>query len=247
MVEIKALHKKSRYSYGVPKMTKALQKKGYEVNHKRVARLMKELGIQGRRRRSYRPKTTDSNHDNPIAPNLLAENKEHVCEPDQVWVSDITYVPTREGWLYLATVMDLFTRRIVGWACSTSLKTDFVNIAYIRALTARRPGPGLMCHSDRGVQYTSKDHRKLLNKHGIVQSMSGKGNCYDNAAAESFFSVFKTEVLPGDGSFSSRREAFAETFKYIETEYNRTRLHSSLDYMSPVEFEKQYATLHQSA
>lgn len=247
IVEIKTIHKKSRYSYGAPKMTKALQKKGYEVNHKRVARLMKETGIQGRKRKSYRPKTTDSNHDNPIAPNLLEEIKDQVNRPDKVWVSDITYIPTREGWLYLASVMDLFSRRIVGWSCSTSLKTDFVNIAYIKAIKSRTPCRGLVCHTDRGVQYTSKPHRKLLKQNGIIQSMSRKGNCYDNAAAESFFSLLKSEVLPESEIFNSRKEAFSEIFKYIETEYNRTRIHSSLDYLSPVDFENEYAKLKQPA
>lgn len=243
IVEIKAIHKKSRYSYGVPKMTKALQKKGCAVNHKRVARLMKNNGIQGRKRKSYRPRTTDSNHDNPVAPNLLQDVKRHIHRPNQVWVSDITYVPTREGWLYLASVMDLFSRRIVGWACSTNLRTDFVNMAQLKAVKSRNPEAGLMCHSDRGVQYTSTSYRKSLKKHGIIQSMSRKGNCYDNAAAESFFSLLKAEILPETGQYNSRKEAFDDIFKYIETEYNRIRMHSSLDYLSPVEFEKQYGTL----
>lgn len=247
IVEIKAIHKKSRYSYGAPKMTKALQKKGYEVNHKRVARLMRQHDIQGRKRKAYRPKTTDSNHDGPVAPNLLPDMKEHINRPDQVWVSDITYIPTREGWLYLASVMDLFSRRIVGWSCSTSLKTDFVNMAYERAIRERNPLPGLICHSDRGVQYVAALHRELLGKHGIIQSMSRKGNCYDNAAKESFFSLLKTDVLPESGTFNSRREALAELFKYIEMEYNRTRMHSSLEYLSPVDFENQHAKLQQIA
>lgn len=247
VVEIKSIHKKSRYSYGAPKMTKALQKKGYEVNHKRVARLMREHDIYGRKRRAYRPKTTDSNHSNPVAPNLLADIKEHINRPDQVWASDITYIPTREGWLYLASVMDMFSRRIVGWSCSTSLKTDFVNMAYLKAIQARKPDAGLMSHSDRGAQYASSSHRQLLSKHGIMQSMSRKGNCYDNAMAESFFSLLKAEMLPETGIFNSRKEALTETFKYIETEYNRSRMHSSLDYLSPVDFEKQYAKLQQIA
>lgn len=247
VVEIKAIHKKSRYSYGSPKITKTLHKKGYKVNHKRVARLMKEHDIQGRKRKRYRPQTTDSKHNNPIAPNLLAEIKNQITRPNQVWVRDITYVPTRDGWLYLAAEMDLFSRRIVGWACSTSLKTDFVNMACARALRDRKPAPGLITHSDRGVQYTAKSHRKLLEKHGIIQSMSRKGNCYDNAAMESFFSILKAEVLPDERQFNSRKEAFSELFKYIETEYNRTRIHSSLDYISPVDFETQYDKLGQIA
>ncbi len=247
VVEIKAIHKKSRYSYGAPKMTRALRKKGYEVNHKRVARLMKEHGLQGRKRRAYRPKTTDSNHGGPIAPNRLADVKGSIDRPDQVWVSDITYIPTREGWLYLASVMDLFSRRIVGWACSTSLRTDFVNMAYARALRDRRPPPGLISHSDRGVQYASESHRQLLDNHGVVQSMSRKGNCYDNAAKESFFSLLKAEILPPEGTFNTRKEALAELFKYIETEYNRTRIHSSLGYLSPVDFENEHAKLQQIA
>ncbi len=224
------IHKKRSYIYWSPKITKALQKKGYDVNHKRVARLMKEHGIQGRRRKSYRPKTTDSNHDKRVAPNLLADIKEHINKPNQVWVSDITYIPTREGWLYLASVMDLFSRRIVGWACSTSLKTDFVNMAYARAFRHRQAPRGLITHTDRGVQYASSSHRKLLKQHHVIQSMSRKGNCYDNAAAESFFSLLKAEILPETGQYNTRKEAFDDIFKYIETEYNRTRIHSSLGY-----------------
>lgn len=247
VVQIKAIHQRSRHSYGSPKITKTLQRKGYKVNHKRVARLMREHDIQGRKRKRYRPRTTDSNHNNPIAPNRLPEIKEQITRPDQVWVGDITYVPTKEGWLYLAVQMDLFSRRIVGWACSTSLKTDFVNIACSRAIRARRPPPGLLSHSDRGVQYTARSHRQMIEKHGIIQSMSRKGNCYDNAAMESFFSILKAEMLPETGSFNTRREAISELFKYIETEYNRTRIHSSLGYLSPVEFENNYAKLQISA
>jgi transposase InsO family protein len=247
IVEIKAIHKRSRYSYGAPKITQALRKKGYKVNHKRVARLMKEHGIQGRRRKAYRPKTTDSDHQEPVAPNRLAERKGQIDGPDQVWASDITYIPTREGWLYLASVMDLFSRRIVGWACSTSLKTDFVNLACARALRDRRPPPGLISHSDRGVQYASEAHRHLLQHHQVLQSMSRKGNCYDNAAKESFFSLLKCEALPLTGIFNTRKEALAELFKYIETEYNRTRMHSSLGYLSPVDFENEHARLQKSA
>ncbi|HMO52828.1 MAG TPA: IS3 family transposase [Kiritimatiellia bacterium] len=247
VVEIKAIFKKSRCSYGVPKMTQALRKKGYVVNHKRVARLMQTHGIQGRKRRAYKPRTTDSNHNGPIAPNRLAQVKHQLTGPDQAWVSDITYIPTREGWLYLATVMDLFSRRIVGWSCSTSLRSELVNLAFVRALRHRQPSPGLISHSDRGVQYAAASHRRLLEAYGVVQSMSRKGNCYDNAAAEAFFSLLKAETLPESGSFKSRKEAFAELFKYIETEYNRTRIHSSLGYVSPVDFEIQYAKLHEIA
>ena len=247
ILEIKVIHKKSRYSYGVPKITKALQKKGYHVNHKRVARLMKEHDIHGRKRKSYRPKTTNSNHNERIAPNLLKDVKDRINRPDQVWVSDITYIPTRDGWLYLASVMDLYSRKIVGWSCSTSLKTDFVNMAYIKALKTRRPDPRLICHSDRGIQYASQSHRKLLDHYGIIQSMSRKANCYDNAAKESFFSLLKSELMPESGTFNSRKEALSELFKYIEAEYNRTRIHSSLGYLSPLDFEQQYAKLQKIA
>ena len=242
IVEMKVIHKQSRYSYGAPKMTQALRKKGHPINHKRVARLMKENGIQGRKRRAYKPKTTDSNHGGPIAPNLLGRMKEQISGPNQAWTGDITYIPTREGWLYLAIEMDLFSRRIVGWACSSSLKSDIVNMALSRALDDRRPSPGLIAHSDRGVQYASSSHRRMLADHGLIQSMSRKGNCYDNATAESFFSLLKTEILPPSGTFNSRKEAFTEIFKYIETEYNRTRIHSSLGYFSPVDFEEKHAT-----
>lgn len=242
IVEIKSIHKQSRHSYGAPKMTQALRKKGHPVNHKRVARLMRENGIQGRKRRAYKPRTTDSNHGGPIAPNLLGKIKDQISKPNQVWAGDITYIPTREGWLYLASEMDMFSRRIVGWACSSRLKSDMVNMALSRALHDRRPPPGLVSHSDRGVQYASASHRRLLDAHRVTQSMSRKGNCYDNATVESFFSLLKAEIIPPTGTFNSRREAFAEIFKYIETEYNRTRIHSSLGYLSPVDFEEKHAT-----
>lgn len=247
VVEIKTIHKKSRYSYGAPKITKTLQRKGYHVNHKRVAKLMKENNIRGRRRKRFRPVTTDSNHGHLPAPHLLTALKGRISGTNQAWVRDITYIPTREGWLYLAAEMDLFSRRIVGWACSTSLKTDFVNLALQRAIRLRQPPRGLIAHSDRGVQYAAQAHRQLLEKQGIIQSMSRKGNCYDNAAMESFFSLLKAEVLPGKGVFNTRKEALKELFKYIETEYNRTRIHSSLGYISPVDFEKQHAKLQQTA
>ncbi len=205
-------------------------------------RLMKAHGIQGRKRRAYRPQTTDSHPGGPIAPNRLAEVKGRIDRPDQVWVSDITYLPTREGWLYLASVVDLFSRRVVGWACSTSLKSDCVHLALARALGDRRPPVGLISHSDRGVQYASESHRQLRQRHGVLQSMSRKGNCYDKAAKESFLSLLKAEILPPDGTFHTRKEALAERFTYIETEYNRTRIHSSLGYLSPVDVERKYAT-----
>lgn len=157
------------------------------------------------------------------------------------------YVPTREGWLYLAAVMDMFSRRIVGWSCSVNLKTDIVNMACERAVRNRSPVRGLISHSDRGVQYASASHRRPLRKHGIIQSMSAKGNPYDNAAMESFFSLLKMETIPEGGTFHTRKEAVQEIFKYIEAEYNRTRIHTSLGELSPVDYENNYAKLQLTA
>jgi transposase InsO family protein len=212
-----------------------LQRRGVKCSEKRVARLMREAGLHPRPKKPYRVQTTDSNHDNPVAPNLL-EQDFRVERPNQVWVSDITYIPTEEGWLYLASTMELFSRAVVGWSMSSSLKAVSATSALRMAIERRQPAEGLVHHSDRGVQYTSAEFRGVLDQHGIVASMSRKGNCYDNAVAESFFRTLKTELVHRQ-HYRTRAEARASVFDYIESFYNRIRMHSSLGYMSPMDFE----------
>lgn len=231
------LFEQSRQSYGSPRLTAALRQSGHACNHKRVERLMREQGLQGRPRRRHRVVTTDSRHDQPIAPNRLAEQPPCTA-PDQVWVTDITYVPTQEGWLYLAGVLDLYSRKVVGWAMGESLAATLPLAALEMAWEQRRPAPGLLHHSDRGVQYASQDYRDRLAALGGEASMSRKGNCYDNATMESFWSSLKHELVYR-GQFRTRAEARQRIFEWIEVFYNRTRLHSSLGYKSPVDFENQ--------
>jgi putative transposase len=235
--EIKVLFAQSRQSYGSPRMTIALRQGGQSCNHKRVERLMREQGLQGRSRRRYRVVTTDSRHDQPIAPNRLAEQPACTA-PNQVWVTDITYVPTQEGWLYLAGVMDLYSRKVVGWAMDERLTTTLPLAALDMALGQRQPAAGLLHHSDRGVQYASQDYRQRLSAFGLAASMSRKGNCYDNAAMESFWSTLKQELVYRD-QFPSRAQARQSIFEWVEVFYNRMRLHSSLGFKSPVDFENQ--------
>lgn len=196
---------------------------------------MRIAGLRSRVRRKYRVRTTDSNHKQPIAPNLLAKLPS-TSGLNQVWVADITYVRTGEGWLYLASILDLHSRRVVGWAMKDTLRTELPLAALHMALIHRRPASGLIHHSDRGCQYASDDYRKLLTSHGVIPSMSGKGNCYDNAAKESFFHTLKTELVYLD-EFHTKAEAQRRIFDYLEGFYNRQRLHSSIGYMTPVEFE----------
>ena len=235
--EIEVLFQKSRQSYGSPRITAALRQSGRRCNHKRVERLMRENGLQGRQRRRYQVVTTDSQHDQPIAPNRLAETAPCTA-PDQVWVTDITYVPTREGWLYLAGVLDLYSRKIVGWAMDETLATSLPISALEMACQQRRPAKGLLHHSDRGVQYASQAYRDRLGTWGLAASMSRKANCYDNATIESFWSTLKHELVYRC-QFHTRTEARRCIFEWIEVFYNRTRLHSSLGYKSPVDFENQ--------
>lgn len=235
--EIKVLFEKSRQSYGSPRITAALRQSGHDCNHKRVERLMRELGLKGRLRRPYRVMTTDSHHDHPIAPNRLAQAPACTA-PDQVWLTDITYVSTDEGWLYLAGVLDLYSRRIVGWAMGESLEVALTLAALEMALQQRQPAPGLLHHSDRGVQYASQDYRRRLEAAAMEMSMSRKANCYDNATMESFWSTLKHELIYRC-QFTTRAEARQCLFEWIEVFYNRRRLHSSLGYQSPVDFENQ--------
>ena len=196
---------------------------------------MRAAGLWGRQRRRYRVLTTDSRHQEPIAPNRLAEQPPP-SRPDQVWVSDVTYIPTQEGWLYLAGVLDRCSRRLVGWAMGATLDAALPVAALRMALRQRRPAPGLIHHSDRGVQYASGAYRDLLAAHGLVASMSRRANCYDNAAMEAFWSSLKNELIHRR-TFATRAEARTAIFDYIEGFYNRSRLHSALGYKSPLDYE----------
>tara|TARA_R110002095_G_C4216720_1_gene236615 strand:+ start:523 stop:1377 length:855 start_codon:yes stop_codon:yes gene_type:complete len=229
----------SRQTYGSPRMTIELRSQNEPVGKARVARLMREEGLCGRPRRRYRPHTTQSDHDGPIAPNRLAEVKA-ITACNQVWQADITYLPTTGGWLYLAVVIDAYSKRVIGWAFSASLATGFVIRALAMAIKKRssKCAPGLMFHSDRGVQYTSERFRTELATHGITASMSRRGNCYDNARAESFFSTLKIEHTYRH-SFQNHTNARQATFEWIEAFYNLRRRHSSIGNISPIDFENQ--------
>ena len=243
--EVARIHAASDGTYGSPRVTRALRRDGHKIGHNRVARVLRESGLQGRPQRRYRVCTTDSSHDHPIAPNRLPDLPTPVA-PNQVWVTDITYVETEEGWLYLAGVLDLYSRRLVGWAMSSSLATALPLAALHMALTHRQPPPGLVHHSDRGVQYASAEYRRVLHQHRLVASMSRRGNCYDNATMESFWSTLKHELIYRR-LFLTRAAASTAIFAFIERFYNRVRLHSSLDYHSPLDFEALHATSTQAA
>jgi transposase InsO family protein len=232
---IAPVHAASRKTYGSPRVSAALRAEGRPVGRGRVARLMREAGLHGRQRRRYRVRTTDSNHDQPIAPHRLAQAPAPT-KPDQVWVADITCVDTEEGWLYLAGVLDLYSRRLIGWAMRSNLETALPLAALHMALRQRRPAAGLLHHCDRGCQYASAACRSALDAHGCIASMSRKANCYDNAAMESFWSTLKHELIYRH-RFATRAEATTAIFDYIEGFYNRTRLHSALGYQSPLDYE----------
>ena len=233
--DIKALHTKSRQTYGSPRLQDDLRKSGRRHGRNRIARIMREAGICGRQKGRYRVQTTDSRHEEPIAPNRLAQAPKATA-PNKLWVADITYIETQEGWLYLAAILDLYSRKIVGWAMSERIDTALVLSALGMALLHRHPPRELLLHSDRGVQYASGDYRRALRQAGLVASMSRKGNCYDNAAMESFWSTLKWELVYRR-DFVSRRQARSEIFDYIECFYNPQRSHSALNYCSPVDFE----------
>jgi len=228
------LHLGSERRYGSPRVHKALAAEGLHVSRKRVVRLMREHCLVARKKPRF-VTTTDSCHQLPTAPNVLARRFDQP-EPDRVWAGDITYLATAEGWLYLAVIIDLCSRRVVGWATSDSLETKVCLDALRDALQARHPAPGLIHHSDRGTQYASTEYRELLRQHGLVCSMSRRANCWDNACAESFFSTLKTELVRGR-VFQTHAQARLALFEYIEGFYNRKRLHSSIGYCSPVDFE----------
>ena len=236
--EIGTLFVRHRRTYGSPRLYRALRRSGHACGRHRVARIMRDRGIVGRVRGRRRPGTTDSDHAQPVAPNRLGQREAPVERPNEVWAADITYVPTNEGWLYLAGVLDLGSRRLVGWAMGETLETSLPMAALKMALRQRQPKAGLLHHSDRGCQYASEAYREHLAAWQVTPSMSRKGNCYDNAAMESFWSTLKEELVHRT-RFESRAQAASAIFDYIETFYNRERLHSALGFMSPVEFEKQ--------
>ena len=239
MARVRIIHAESGETYGAPRVHVELQAEGLPASPKRVARLMREEGLVARPRKAYRVSTTNSQHDDPIAPNLLARQFDvNGVGINRVWVADMTYIPTREGMLYLATVLDLGSRRCVGWAMRDTLEVELALRALRMAREARRPAPGLICHSDRGSQYASGAYRAALAAHGMVASMSGKGDCYDNAVAESFFSTLEFELLMRN-DWHTKEEARRAIFRYIETWYNRKRRHSTLGYVSPATYEEQ--------
>jgi putative transposase len=234
LMEIKESHKNSRKAYGSPRITEDLRAKGMKCGENRVALLMKTHGIVGKAKKKFKA-TTNSKHALPVAENLLKQNFA-AEKPNTVWVSDITYVWTSEGWLYVAVILDLFSRQVVGWAMSDRLTSEFVVKALCQAIGRRHPSSGCILHSDRGIQYASTDFRDVLSAYGFIQSMSRKGNCYDNAVAESFFHTLKTEHVY-DYRYKTRADARQSIFDYIELFYNRQRRHSALGYRSPVSFE----------
>lgn len=225
----------SRQTYGSPRIHRELQEQGEKVCENTIARWMREYDIKARRQKRFIPCTTDSNHEYAVTENLLGRNFN--CDaPNKKWVCDITYIPTREGWLYLSAVMDLYSRKIVGWSMGNHLRVELVSNALKMALLRRQPGAGLLHHSDRGVQYACTDYHQLTDSHGIVCSMSRTGNCYDNAVMESFWSKLKTECVYRE-TYSTSQAARQSIFEYIEMFYNRKRRHSSLGYVSPEAFE----------
>jgi putative transposase len=237
VLQIVQIHQQSRQTYGSPRIQVALDNAGHVYGRHRIARLMRLQGLRGRAKGRFRVCTTDSNHDQPIAPNRLPDLPAPSA-PNQVWLGDITYVATEEGWLYLAGIMDLYSRRLTGWAMSARIDTELILAAWGMALAHRQPPAGLVFHSDRGVQYASHDYRQALQSSQVIASMSRKGNCYDNAAMESFWSTLKQELIYRR-HFKTRAEARQAIFDFIEVFYNRRRLHSSLGYRSPIDFETQ--------
>jgi putative transposase len=238
--EIRVAHATSRRTYGSPRVHAELRAHGVRCGRKRVARLMRVDGLAGKRRRRRRPMTTDSRHAQPVAPNVLARRfaVEEIAAVDRVWAGDITYLPTREGWLYLAVVLDLASRRVIGWAMRATLERALTLSALQMALAHRRPSRGVLHHSDRGSQYACGDYQALLAQHGLMCSMSKRGDCFDNAVAESFFATLEVELVAG-ADWQTPEEASAVVFEYIEVWYNRQRRHSSLGYVSPVQYETQ--------
>lgn len=241
---VKEIAKASDNSYGTRRMKRALNALGYPVSRQKARKLMREAGITVRHRKKYKV-TTNSNHQQPLFENVL-DRQFSVSGPDQAYVSDITYLWTQEGWLYLAVVIDLFSRRVVGWSMSSRMKASLVTDALRMAIWQRRPKPGLIVHSDRGSQYASKAYRRLLAKHGFIGSMSRKGNCWDNSVAESFFASLKKERVHWH-SYQTRYEAQQDVLDYMTMFYNSRRLHSYLGYVSPSEYESAMVEMRKAA
>ncbi len=240
LIELKALHKESEQSYGSRRISKALKAKGYKVGRYKARTLMREGKVECKQRRRFKV-TTQSNHPLPVVGNKL--NREFAVQnPNQVWVADITYLWTQEGWLYLAAVLDLFSRRIVGWALADHMREELVSEAFSMAIKKRKPCGELMHHSDRGTQYASSNYQALLKNNGIIVSMSRKGNCWDNAVMERFFGSLKSERTGGK-NYISYAHAKADVIDYIEGFYNNRRLHSTLNYLSPIQYENENRAL----
>jgi len=233
--QVRLSYLRSRGAYGAPRIAAELKRSGTAVCVNTVAKILRECGLKARKRRRFFPPATDSDHSYPIAPNLLNRCFK-VDRPNAVWVGDISCIPTAEGWLFLATLMDLFSRRIVGWQMADHAKADLVCDALQMAIDRRSPAPGLVHHSDRGVQYASRRYRALLKSHGLICSMSRRGDCYDNAAAESWFATLKGELIETN-TYMTREQARLAVFEFIEVYYNRKRLHSALGYQTPEQFE----------
>lgn len=235
-IHIRAAHNKSRKTYGSPRVYKDLRAVGFKVGKKRIARLMRDDGLRGDPPKKFR-RTTDSKHDKPVAPNLLNREFAATKAPNHVWVADITYIWTAMGWLYLAVVIDIFSRRVVGYAIDDHMRTELVTDALNSALRNRDVSAGLMHHSDRGSQYASDEYGETISKAGIILSMSRKGNCWDNAVAESFFATLKKELIHRQ-HWLAKSQVIIAVKDYILNFYNRERRHSSLGYMSPADYER---------
>lgn len=235
---IKDIHKQSRGTYGSPRVTRNLEARGLRCGHNRVAGIMRSLGLKGAQKAPFRPRTTNSKHDQPISPNRLGQGLQAMA-PNQIWVADITYIPTKNGWTYLSAFMDLATRAIKGWTLRDTLKTEVVIDAFNQAVSRFKPDKQLIVHSDRGCQYASQEFRKHLELHNVLSSMSRKGNCYDNAAMESFWATLKTEMRINQ-PFETKEQARLAIFDYIETFYNTNRLHSSIGYNAPLALETKF-------
>jgi len=242
LAAIREVHAEVKGRYGSPRMTVALQDRGHACSENTVAKVMRDNGIGARRPRRFVPATTESGHGLPVAENLL-EREFNPLVANQVWAADITYIPTGEGWLYLAVVEDLFSRKIVGWSMAATMTSRLVVDALDMAILARRPEAGLLAHSDQGSQYASDHYQEALTRHGIVCSMSGVGQCWDNAPVESFFGSLKRELVDG-ATYATRAEARRAIFDYIEVFYNRVRLHSALGNVSPEVFERAHNHYH---
>jgi putative transposase len=238
-VEIQAVHTEVKARYGSPRIHAELVDRGHDCCVNTVARVMREAGIAAKTKRKFR-QTTDSNHNHPVAENLLNRQFEPGAR-DESWVADITFIPTREGWLYLAAVEDLFSRMVVGWSMGATMTSRLVVDALGMAVVRRVPGSSLVAHSDRGSQYASEHYQRVLSKEGITCSMSRRANCWDNSPMESFFASLKKELVHHE-DYATREQARASIFEYIETFYNRVRRHSTLGYLSPVNFEAAQAT-----